>query len=285
MTIRDNKFYVTLAEVAEQAERYDDMVAAMKEVVNLLAEGATLEMKERNLLSVGYKNVVGARRASWRVVTALEEREKSQSKDQLRLDCIAKIRASTEKELRDVSEDVLKLLDDKLIPSANSAESKVFYLKMKGDYHRYLAEVVTGDDHKKSAEAADAAYSLASEASEELSPTHPIRLGLALNYSVFYYEILDQCDKACDLAKKAFDSAIEKLEDLSEESYKDSTLILQLLRDNLTLWNDLYESKAAAAEAAKAAAAAQASQDAVAAADAGEPMDTDAPAAEEPSAQ
>jgi len=73
-------------------------------------------------------------------------------------------------------------------------------------------------------------------AQEKLEPTHPIRLGLALNYSVCYYEILKDKKKACELAKKAFDDAISKLDKLNESSYKDSTLIMQLLRDNLTLW-------------------------------------------------
>ena len=65
-------------------------------------------------------------------------------------------------------------------------------------------------------------------ASQELAPTHPIRLGLALNFSVFYYEILNSPDKACSLAKTAFDDAIAELDTLSEESYKDSTLIMQV---------------------------------------------------------
>lgn len=69
-----------------------------------------------------------------------------------------------------------------------------------------------------------------------MTPTHPIRLGLALNFSVFYYEILNSPDRACHLAKQAFDDAIAELDSLSEESYRDSTLIMQLLRDNLTLW-------------------------------------------------
>ena len=70
----------------------------------------------------------------------------------------------------------------------------------------------------------------------ELAPTHPIRLGLALNYSVFLYEVQQKSDEACNLAKQAFDDAIAELDTLDEESYKDSTLIMQLLRDNLTLW-------------------------------------------------
>jgi 14-3-3 protein epsilon len=88
-------------------------------------------------------------------------------------------------------------------------------------------------------------------AQTELTPTHPIRLGLALNFSVFYYEILNSPDRACHLAKQAFDDAIAELDSLSEESYRDSTLIMQLLRDNLTLWtsSDGGEPEAAAAEA------------------------------------
>lgn len=69
-----------------------------------------------------------------------------------------------------------------------------------------------------------------------MAPTHPIRLGLALNYSVFYYEILNNPEKACSIAKTAFDGAIAELDNLREDQYKDSTLIMQLLRDNLTLW-------------------------------------------------
>ena len=76
----------------------------------------------------------------------------------------------------------------------------------------------------------------ASEPDKGLPPTHPIRLGLALNFSVFHFEIQNKPQEACALAKQAFDDAIAELDTLSEESYKDSTLIMQLLRDNLTLW-------------------------------------------------
>ena len=112
-----------------------------------------------------------------------------------------------------------------------------FLFSRKGDYHRYLAEFATGNDRKEAAENSLVAYKAASDiAMTELAPTHPIRLGLALNFSVFYYEILNSPDRACRLAKAAFDDAIAELDTLSEDSYKDSTLIMQLLRDNLTLW-------------------------------------------------
>jgi 14-3-3 protein beta/theta/zeta len=146
-------------------------------------------------------------------------------------------REKIEKELREICGDVLSLLDKYLIPKASNAESKVFYLKMKGDYFRYLAEVATGEDRASVLDDSQKAYQEAFEiAKSKMQPTHPIRLGLALNFSVFYYEILNSPEKACQLAKQAFDDAIAELDTLNEDSYKDSTLIMQLLRDNLTLW-------------------------------------------------
>ncbi|VBB29117.1 unnamed protein product [Acanthocheilonema viteae] len=316
---------VQRAKLAEQAERYDDMAQSMKRVTEL---GAELSNEERNLLSVAYKstcsdlielgsarcaspialrcvltNVVGARRSSWRVISSIEQKtEGSEKKQQM----AKEYREKVEKELRDICQDVLNLLDKYLIPKAGNPESKVFYLKMKGDYYRYLAEVASGDDRnvvvEKSqqsyqeafdiakdkmqpthpirlglalnfsvfyyeilnapdkacqlakqvredgfilyychsnavADAGQKAYSEALEiAKAQLSTTHPVRLGLALNYSVFFYEISSSPDRACQLAKQAFDDAIAELDTLNEDSYKDSTLIMQLLRDNLTLW-------------------------------------------------
>ncbi|KAK0082932.1 hypothetical protein PV325_009633 [Microctonus aethiopoides] len=216
-----------------ERETTEEMVEAMKKVASLDVE---LTVEERNLLSVAYKNVIGARRASWRIISSIEQKEENKGAEE-KLEMIRQYRSQVEKELRDICADILDVLDKHLIPCASTGESKVFYYKMKGDYHRYLAEFAIGTDRKEAAEKSLIAYKEASEiAMTELPPTHPIRLGLALNFSVFYYEILNSPDRACRLAKAAFDDAIAELDTLSEESYKDSTLIMQLLRDNLTLW-------------------------------------------------
>uniref|UniRef100_A0A3B4BGK3 14-3-3 domain-containing protein n=1 Tax=Periophthalmus magnuspinnatus TaxID=409849 RepID=A0A3B4BGK3_9GOBI len=145
--------------------------------------------------------------------------------------------SNEERNLLSVAYKNVGLLDNFLIKNAVAAESKVFYLKMKGDYYRYLSEVASGDDKKVTVGHSQEAYQQAFDISKgEMQPTHPIRLGLALNFSVFYYEILSSPEKACSLAKTAFDEAIAELDTLNEDSYKDSTLIMQLLRDNLTLW-------------------------------------------------
>ncbi|XP_067949995.1 uncharacterized protein [Watersipora subatra] len=227
---------ISLAKCAEQAERYDDMASTMKKVVILKRESkGSLASEERNLLSVAYKNVVGARRSSWRVISSIEGKTENNDRKQA---MAREYREKVEAELKKICNEVLDLLNEHLIPSAaEEAESRVFYQKMKGDYYRYLAEVASAEEKKGVVDSSKDAYALAYEdASKGMPPTHPIRLGLALNYSVFYYEILNNPEDACHLAKKAFDDAIAELDTLQEDAYKDSTLIMQLLRDNLTLW-------------------------------------------------
>uniref|UniRef100_T1GWA5 14-3-3 domain-containing protein n=1 Tax=Megaselia scalaris TaxID=36166 RepID=T1GWA5_MEGSC len=178
MSERENNVYK--AKLAEQAERYDEMVESMKKVASMDLE---LTVEERNLLSVAYKNVIGARRASWRIITSIEQKEENKGAED-KLEMIKNYRGQVEKELRDICSDILDVLEKHLIPSAVSGESKVFYYKMKGDYHRYLAEFATGTDRKEAAENSLFAYKTASDvAMTDLPPTHPIRLGLALNFS------------------------------------------------------------------------------------------------------
>jgi len=227
----DKTDLIQKAKLAEQAERYDDMAASMKEVTE---KGGELSNEERNLLSVAYKNVVGARRSAWRVISSIGQKTEGSDK---KLQMVNEYREKVESELREICNDVLELLTKYLIENSTNPESQVFYLKMKGDYYRYLAEVASGADRTTTIENSQEAYQQAFDISKEkMDPTHPIRLGLALNFSVFYYEILNSPEQACKLAKTAFDDAIAELDNLSEDSYKDSTLIMQLLRDNLTLW-------------------------------------------------
>jgi len=225
---------VYMAKLSEQAERYDEMVEYMKSVATNSTSDLSLE--ERNLLSVAYKNVVGARRASLRIIGSIEAKEKDKDNTS-KAALVATYKAKVEEELNTICQDILNLLENSLIPkSETSAEAKVFYLKMKADYYRYLAEFAAGAVKQEHANAAQEAYKFATDKAGELAPTHPIRLGLALNYSVFLYEVQSKSQEACELAKQSFDDAIAELDTLDEESYKDSTLIMQLLRDNLTLW-------------------------------------------------
>eukprot|EP00465_Bigelowiella_longifila_P012059 CAMPEP_0185257876 /NCGR_PEP_ID=MMETSP1359-20130426/6891_1 /TAXON_ID=552665 /ORGANISM="Bigelowiella longifila, Strain CCMP242" /LENGTH=269 /DNA_ID=CAMNT_0027843157 /DNA_START=60 /DNA_END=869 /DNA_ORIENTATION=- len=235
---------VFMARTAESAERYEDMCKVMKKLVEWDGGKHPLDIEERNLLSVAYKNVIGTRRASHRCLSVEDYKENNY---------IEEYKSLIEDELDSICQEVLTLLTKTLIPGVQDLlknakaenekeddvlkiqEALVFYLKMTGDYYRYLAEIIKSKpDYVTSAkETYEKAMNIAKDS---LLPTHPIRLGLALNFSVCYYEILKDQAKACDLAKNAFDAAIAKLDSIDESSYKDSTLIMQLLRDNLTLW-------------------------------------------------
>eukprot|EP01121_Diplochlamys_sp_Union-15-3_P014041 TRINITY_DN443_c0_g2_i2.p1 TRINITY_DN443_c0_g2~~TRINITY_DN443_c0_g2_i2.p1 ORF type:complete len:260 (-),score=55.99 TRINITY_DN443_c0_g2_i2:105-848(-) len=230
----ERETYVYTAKLAEQAERYQEMVDAVKHVAQL---GAELSVDERNLFSVAYKNVIGSRRAAWRIISSIEAKEVERNESEAKIKKVKQYKEKVEAELNDICNDILSVLDNHLIPKASSSEPKIFYLKMKGDYLRYMAEFSTGDARKSAADKALAAYTQALEvAKSDMLATNPIRLGLALNFSVFHYEIMNAHDDACKLAKQAFDDAISDLDKLSDDSYKETTLILQLIRENLSLW-------------------------------------------------
>lgn len=239
---------LALARVTETAERFEDMCVVMGKLVKQKKKNnENLEVEERNMLSVAYKNVVGQRRASWRTLKADEE-ETSQKDSPQTTEAYKKL---VERELKAKCLEVLDLLESNLVDKEmtpdkvtdenkdeetfhKKVETQVFYLKMCGDYYRYLAEFIEDEQYKKDAKTKYKAALLLAE--KALKPTHPTRLGLALNASVCYYEILNQSEEACKLAKAAFDNAIQQLDSLSDATYKDSTLIMQLLRDNLTIW-------------------------------------------------
>merc|ERR1712100_206590 len=98
-----------------------------------------LSVEERNLLSVAYKNAVGSRRAAWRIITSVEQKEKSKGNEE-NTKYAKEYCGKVEGELDKICNTVLKVLDDNLIAKASSGESKVFYQKMKADYYRYIAE-------------------------------------------------------------------------------------------------------------------------------------------------
>lgn len=246
------------AKLAEQAERFDDMAESMKELIEYTSSHKkSPDQSERNLLSVAYKNVVGARRSSWRVVNAnviKYETTKDKPGHKEKYEIAKNYKDKLEKELDDICKTVLDIIDEKVIPFTQNSDTPsesnvrhaddtfVFFLKMKGDYLRYQAEYISDKDAKKDViKRANEAYKQAEERANQLPSTHPNRLGLALNYSVFFYEIMSEPEQACTKAKQAFDFAIADLDQLDSDDYKDSTLIMQLLRDNLTLWTSDQE--------------------------------------------
>lgn len=237
LSIQDLLF---LAKVAEQAERYDDCVNFMEELAK--RETREVSYEERSLISAAFKNLVANKRASWRALDDLRQKLRDDG-DRENSHFAKKRKASTAKEIEALADRVNLLVDSVLLPKAVTTEAKIFYLKLKADYFRYVAEISRSASKQQAIESASSCYLKASElAHSDLSPNHPIRLAVALNYSVFLNDIADQALRAKAMARSAYEDAISGLDNVADESYKDSTLIISLLRDNLALWaNDAQD--------------------------------------------
>lgn len=228
---------VERARLAEETGRWEDMVGFMK---TLVKAGRDLSVDERNLLADAFKNYIGEKRLAWRVVMGIEQKiDVSSRKRELSREYKLKI----EDELRLTCNEVLELIE-KFLLNTIDIENKIFYMKMKGDYYRYLSEFSSDTADDNVFEKAKIAYAQAYElARENLPPAHPLRLGLVLNFSVFHYEILESPEVACDLAKDSLEHGEGDLHNMSELPRKDSALILQLLRDNLKIWRNEQDSQ------------------------------------------
>jgi len=225
---------VYLAKLYERAERYSDMVKTINKFVEL---DPKLTRDERNILSAGYKNIISDKRASWRLLNSMERKESKKNSSQV--DNIKSVKNSIEKELTNIIDDIQLIIDKYLIPNAIDAENKVYYLKLKGDYYRYKCEFAIGKEFNEACSIAEKVYEEANDIANKSIPiSSSTRLGLALNYSVFFYEIKGLKEEACKIAKNAFDEAMKVLDILEKSKPKDTILIIQLLKENLILWSN-----------------------------------------------
>ena len=225
---------VFLAKLYEKAERYPDMVKTINKFVEL---DPKLTREERNILSSGYKNIISDKRASWRLLNSMEKKESKKNKSVV--ENIKTVKNSIEKDLSQIIDEVQAVIDKYLIPNSTDSENKVYYLKLKGDYYRYKCEFANGKDFEDACANAEKVYKEAYELSNKEMPiTNSTRLGLDLNFSVFYYEIKGLKEEACNIAKTAFDESMKSLDDLEKSKAKDTLLIIQLLKENLILWTN-----------------------------------------------
>ncbi len=122
--------------------------------------------------------------------------------------------------------------------TSDDIEGKAFFLKMVGDYFRYMAESAQNEVLEKARQGALSSYKEAEVAGRELPACNPIKLGLALNFSVFYYEVMQDSKQACQLAENALQEAMNKIDEVDEETFRDAKSIIELLKENLTLWKE-----------------------------------------------
>ena len=196
--------------------------------------GEDFTTDERNLLSVGFKNLIGSQRGAIRTIGAIEQNPKYTKF----ADALQEYKTKIESELYDKCMNIVKITKDGCLPLASNDESKAFFQKMIGDYYRYVAESAKADRLEEVKNGANEGYKQAQALSTSLNACNPIRLGLALNYSVFQYEVMNDHKNACDLGEKALADALEKIDEVDEETFRDAKSIIELLKENLSLWKE-----------------------------------------------
>ena len=205
----------------------------MARFITAFAEKVERELShdERRALSVAYKFVVGIRRASWRVLSSIEKKESTKGNhDNTRR--ITQYRLEIESELNSHCQTVLSLLTQ-LLPRSQDPEATVLYYKMRGDYNRYMCE--WSQEGRWKVEAKSAYEEGVRFSRQSLPPPHPIRLGLLLNYAVFEFEVCNNPEKACHIAKRAKDEVRDS------EVTKEAERILLMLGDNVNMWSRVGE--------------------------------------------
>ncbi|CAF1765929.1 unnamed protein product [Brassica oleracea] len=188
---------------------------------------------KKNLLSIAYKNFIAGRRASLKRIRSIEKKETKKGNTD-NVSFIKDHRVKIETEINNICDRIFNLIDSHLLPNASTDDSKVFYLKMKGDYHRYLFYSKTGAARVQAVKDTLEIYKSAQVIALNLPSTDIPRLGLALNLSLFYYETLMSTKVACLTAKEAYDAAITELHAVREESFDDTVLIMHLISDRVT---------------------------------------------------
>ena len=229
----DNDTNIFLARVAEQAERFEDMVEYLGNVLD--TKGGDVSADERNLISVAFKNLISSKRAACRTIAAIEQNPKYSKFGE----ALTKYKTDIENQLTTDCETVIKMIENKVLTKECADEAKAFFVKMVGDYYRYMAENAKDAKLQDAKDKALKAYNEANEIS--LPPCNPIKLGLALNFSVFHYEVMKNHKAACQLADEALQNALDKIDELEEDDFRDAKSIIELLKENLTLWKEEEE--------------------------------------------
>ncbi|XP_050530078.1 14-3-3 protein zeta-like [Daktulosphaira vitifoliae] len=228
--IREQTFWK--AKLAQEASRFEDMAKYMKIVAEI---NGPMSKEEDNMFAMAYKRILEHKRNSRRTLITIEQNDASLLLDK---EIVIEYRSQIETELQNICSEVLLVIENTLIPKASNPSAKVFYWKLRGDYYRYMAELNEIDDRTTAVTESQTAYEQASEISRKsLCPTHPLRLGLMLNYSVFLYQICQEKSRGHQVANQAYEDAIAEMDVLEVDSYNDSTLIMRLLRDNIKIWN------------------------------------------------
>ncbi|CAG9760787.1 unnamed protein product [Ceutorhynchus assimilis] len=234
MSTRSSEELIEMAKLAEQCERYEEMRAMMKQVIE---NGVELTTEIITMLSISYRRKSTALRKSRNKIIAIEKKTR---KSEHKLILAMQYREEIQAELHKICNEVILLLDKYLIPKIVDMESKVMLLKMKADYSCYLAEIATGDEKKNIKYYPGQVYKKGYEmavSSAKMPPTHPLRLAIALNWSTYYYSVLGNRKKAQLLAQRVLDDATLELHKVPKNVVQKTIDVMKIIWDNIVIWD------------------------------------------------
>lgn len=234
--------HLKIVRTLKKTDRYKMMISAMKDVIRY---DPKLNAEERNLIARPYRALINERRESLRVISSAIQKENSDIPQ--KLEKIKTFKSKIVLELSNICNEFLELIDSKLIINASDLDSKLFYLQLKADIYRYLCEWVEINDESNYTEKATDSYNQAINLCLENFPNrHPTSLRIHLNYSVFLYEILNKKEEALSLLEAIFTECMKESfaetqqqqpkQILTEGQQSESRMLLQLMRDNLAIW-------------------------------------------------
>jgi len=226
---------VYMALLAQQCGRYEEMFKFMEDLI--IQRNKDFSLKEREFLTYGYINYISAKRKALHMVMAYETKEKKKE-NSFFLMYIQEYRRKIETELTQSCQRICNILDSLLIKKAENIETKIYYRKLKGDLNRYVAEYAKDELREKVMKDGLTAYQEALKMSKELPILNEVLLGLSLNMSLFYYEVMNEIKNAIKISNECAIRIDKELPNFDEanESNKVIITLVNLIKDNLAHW-------------------------------------------------
>ena len=224
---------IFLSKLYTKAELYKEVINFIKEFIKL---NPKLEKEECDIISTGFKNMISEKRSSWFTLQSMERKEKKKKKNTIKE--IKEIKNHIENEIRETCKELQDLVDKELLPKNEEDEVLVFLYKLKADYFRYICEFAEGNELLDNLIKAEEFYKKAYEIADKKLPIiNCNRVSVALNYAIFLYETKKDKKNGFDIAQNTFKESMKFIEDLEKPKYRDTLLIIQLLKENIIFWN------------------------------------------------
>lgn len=235
VTIRKSLY---LATILENAGKHEEAMKYMEEIAK--SKKNDLSIEEINLLTISFNNQITKKLNQIKILNKVIAKDELTNSKYLKTD--TNIRDIIQRDINDICNKMINLCDNYLLNKTEKNETKILYLKLRGQYYRYLSDVLENEQQKDANKNAINSFNEAFELIDNLSVTNPIRLGFILNYAIFQYEFLNDIDTAIKITKENFEIGINQLEKVNDNNeYQNASSIFMLLKQNIDMWNNEKE--------------------------------------------